>query len=116
MTIINKDYNLKYILWLMNSNLYYYWLYNKWKRKGDMLEMYAKPIWNVPIKEISEEEQKPFIELVDKILEITKQSFYNPKNPPKEQLDLESKIDDMVYELYELTKEENELVEENLRK
>jgi hypothetical protein len=33
-------------------------------------------------------------------LEITKQSFYDPKNPPKEQKDLEDEIDKMVYELY----------------
>lgn len=34
------EYQLKYILSLLNSNLYYIWLYNKGKRKGESLELY----------------------------------------------------------------------------
>ena len=78
--------------------------------------MYAKPIWQVPIKKIWEEKQKLIIELVDRILEITKKSFYDPKNPPKEQLDLEKEIDRIVYELYGLSEEEIEVVEKSLEK
>jgi len=52
--------------------------------------------------------------LVNKILEITKQSFYNPKNPPEEQKILEKKIDELVYELYGLSEEEIGVVEESL--
>jgi hypothetical protein len=52
--------------------------------------------------------------LVDKILEITKQSFYDPKNPPKEQIALERKIDELVYELYGLNEEKVGVVEESL--
>ncbi len=115
--ILQKDdtYDLYYILSLLNSKLYYFWLYNRWKRKWDMLEMYATPISNVPIKEISEEKQKPFIEKADQILEITKQSFYDSKNPPARQLELEKEIDEMVYELYGLSEEEIKIVEESLR-
>lgn len=76
--------------------------------------MYAKPIWEVPIKYVNDNQQNLFIEKVDAILEITKQSFYDPKKPPKEQLDLEAEIDKMVYELYGLSEEEVKVVEESL--
>ena len=55
------------------------------------------------------------INLVEKILDITKQPFYDPKNPPKEQKDLEREIDAMVYELYGLTEEEIEIVKESFK-
>ena len=40
----HKDYNIKYILGLLNSKLYYVWLYHKGKRKGETLELYQKPL------------------------------------------------------------------------
>jgi len=45
------------------------------------------------------------------ILEITKQTDYDPKNPPVEQKNLEKEIDQMVYELYGLSDEEVRVVE-----
>ena len=45
-----KEYNLKYILGLLNSKLYYIWLYNRGKRKGEILELTAKPLSEIPIK------------------------------------------------------------------
>ena len=60
--------SLKYVLALINSRLYYLWLYFKGKRKGEMLELYQKPLSEIPIKRISPDEQKPFIKLVDRIL------------------------------------------------
>lgn len=110
-----NNLNIKFLLSVLNSKLIYFWLFNRWKRKGDMLELYYTPLSEIPIKEISKEEQKTFIELVDKILEITKQDFYDPKKPSKEQLDLESEIDNMVYELYGLSDEEIEVVEDSLK-
>ena len=74
----------------------------------------VKDIKEFPIKEISPDQQKPFIEKVDKILEITKQPFYDPKNPPKEQIELEKEIDKIVYDLYGLSEEEVKVVKESL--
>jgi len=72
----HKDISLKYILALLNSKLYYVWLYFRGKRKGETLELIAKPLSEIPIKKIHESEQKPFIELVDRILSITKDENY----------------------------------------
>ena len=58
-----------------------------------------------PIKVISTEEQKPFIKLVEKVIEAKKQ------NPLAATTDLENQIDQFVYKLYELTEEEIKNVE-----
>jgi len=112
-TLKDINYNLKYILALLNSKLYYLWLYFRGKRKGEMLELYLTPLSEVLIKEISPEQQKPFISLVDQILSITKGDDYldNPDKKAKVKR-LEKEIDQLVYKLYELTPEEIKIVEE----
>jgi len=107
----DKRISLKFILGLLNSKLYHLWLYQRGKKKGETLELFYQPLSEIPIKKIFEEEQKPFVELVDKILKITSTENYDPKNPPPEQKLLEAKIDQMVYKLYGLTPEEIEIVE-----
>lgn len=107
----DKSIFLKYILVLINSKLYYLWLYHRGKRKGETLELIGNPLSEIPIKKISKNEQKPFIDLADKILAITSKPGYNPKNPPDEQKKLEKQIDDLVYDLYALTPEEIKIVE-----
>jgi len=104
--------SLKYILALLNSKLYYIWLYHRGKRKGETLELYQKPLSEVPIKKISESEQNPFIEIVDKILSITKSSDYFENNIKKAKVrEYENQIGQMVYQLYNLTDDEIEIVE-----
>ena len=43
-------YKIKYILALLNSKLYYVWLYNRGKRKGESLELTATPLSEIPIR------------------------------------------------------------------
>jgi hypothetical protein len=59
----------------------------------------------IPVKQIAEEAEKPFKELVLQILELKKQ------NPTANTKELESQIDQLVYELYGLTEEEIRIVE-----
>jgi len=102
---------LKYILALLNSKLYYLWLYYRGKRKGEILELIAKPLSEIPIKKIAKEDQQPFIDLVDKILAITKDEDYL-ENPVKQEMvkEYERQIDQMVYKLYDLTEEEIKII------
>ena len=111
----DKLVSLKYILALLNSKLYYLWLYYRGKRKGEMLELYQQPLSEIPIKKIAAPDQKPFIEIVDKILAITKSSD-SLENPAKKEKvkEYERQIDQMVYKLYGLTKEEIETIENSL--
>lgn len=101
------EYQLKYILSLLNSKLYYIWLYNKGKRKGESLELYQKPLSEIPIKKADVQAQNKFVSIVDKILAITQTEDYlqnqEKQNAVKK---YEKQIDVMVYKLYELTYEE----------
>jgi len=109
--LINPDSN-NYILSLLNSNLIN-WFYSKTSTNNHVMWYELKQL---PIKQISQEEQKPFVDLVDQILEITKNEDYLEREDLQKQVKvLEKKIDELVYELYGLTKEEIELVEESLR-
>ncbi|MEA2019063.1 MAG: TaqI-like C-terminal specificity domain-containing protein, partial [Campylobacterota bacterium] len=127
----DKNFNIKYILALLNSKLYYTWLYYKGKRKGETLELYVTPISQVPIKDISQKEQEPFINLVNIIIESKEKiAKYNKhfdslnavdKIEIKEEIEkLESlvlssvdEIDSLVYELYGLSGDEIQIVEGN---
>jgi len=108
----DADVKLKYVLALLNSSLYYLWLYFKGKRKGEALELYQVPLSEVPIKAVPLNEQKRFISRVDQILNITKDEDYLA-NPTKQAQvrEYERQIDQMVYELYGLTPEEIAVVE-----
>ena len=110
--LTNSKYSLKYILGILNSkvvNFLYSKTYIGW-------QITIPAINALPIPEITPNEQKPFIDLVDQILEITSQENYDFKNSPIQQRELEKKIDEMVYELYGLTKEEIGVIEESFNK
>ena len=92
--------NLKYLLALLNSKLYFFWLYYMGKRKGEMLELVQTPLSEIPIKVISAEKQQPFIDLVDGILEA---------GATADTLIDETSIDNLVYDLYGLDANSNEV-------
>ena len=67
----------------------------------------------LPIKNTTLTEQKPFIDLVDKILAITKGSDYLENSAKQAKVrDYEKQIDQLVYKLYGLTPEEIKIVEQ----
>ncbi|TLD79964.1 hypothetical protein LS68_008990 [Helicobacter sp. MIT 05-5293] len=81
-TSVDSEFSLKYILALLNSKLYYFWLYHKGKRKGENLELYQTPLSEIPIKPIAPKDQEPFIALVDEILALNSchHKGFIPKN------------------------------------
>lgn len=93
--------SLKYLIALLNSKLYFIWLYNKGKRKGDQLELFQKPLSEIPIK--IAKNPVAFEILVDEILQ--NNLSMNDQNLVSE------KIDKLVYDLYNLSKSEIDLVE-----
>ena len=64
----DNDDKLKYILGLLNSKAYLIWLKNKGKVKGDMLEFMPTALNEIPIIDMSEDDEKTIINLVDNIL------------------------------------------------
>ncbi len=108
-TIIKDQYKnifpTKYVLGLLNSRLYYFWLKNKGKLKGDSLELYGAPLEDIPIKPADNELKSKIIQIVDQILDKKK------SDPKSDTSDLEHQIDLFVYDLYGLTDDEIAIVE-----
>lgn len=101
------NYNMKYILSILNSKLIYYWLYWLGKRKGEILELYLEPLQYIPIKKADEQTQNKFVSIVDKILAITQTDDYLQNQEKQEAVkEYEKQIDFMVYKLYDLTYDE----------
>jgi adenine-specific DNA-methyltransferase len=76
---------LKFLLGLLNSKLYYFWLFNRGKRKGKSLELYAKPLSQIPIPMMP---QEAIEELTERIL--------TGENVSRQ-------IDTILYKYFELT-------------
>ncbi|MDP1994636.1 MAG: TaqI-like C-terminal specificity domain-containing protein, partial [Ignavibacteria bacterium] len=98
--------NLKYLLAILNSKLSE-WYFNQIATSSGMgTNRWLKyKVELLPIKDITEKEQKPIVILVDKILSAKK------KNPQADTSALETEIDNLVYQLYGLTEEEINIVE-----
>ena len=97
----HKDYNLRYILAILNSafgNYLYQLLISETGKVFAQVKLTF--LRKIPIKKISLAKQKPFIKLVDQILEKKKDNLEADTG------ELEREIDEMVYELYGLGEEE----------
>ena len=99
--------NIKYLLAMLNSKLLthvFKYFYAGGDLRGETFRYKKAFLVQLPIKQVSKTQQKPFEELVDKI-----QTY---KLADKETTDLEARIDQMVYELYGLTDEEINIIEQ----
>lgn len=104
--LTSKVIPLKFILALFNSELYrYYFIKVGEYTAGGAYVLKKTSVEKFIIPIISEKDQKTFISIVDKILE-TKQQGKNSK-------DFEKKIDELVYQLYDITPGEQKLIEGN---
>ena len=106
--------DLKYVIANLNSR-YYQYLYFKIVNEsvGRVFpQVKITHIKKLPIKVIDLKEQKPFIDVVDKIITATREDNY------KENLSVKAKVDDylkkldvMIYKLYELPDKEIQEIE-----
>ena len=130
--------SMKFLLGVLNSKLIYKWLYYRGKRKGEMLELYQKPLSEIPIPTLDTPEKQQIAQkiesLVNQILEVKKddnrrgmpQASQNNQNEQAgngqaslaptvySTTHLESQIDELVFELYGLTGEEKSTVIDSL--
>ena len=108
----DKSYSEEYLLALFNSKLSTY-IYNQFYITNPEVFPYIKRrhLDQLPVKQIAPFKQKPFISVVDQILTITQNDDYfsNPVKQAKVK-ELEVEIDKLVYELYGLTEEEKNVV------
>lgn len=107
-TVIKKEFEQKfpvrYVLGLLNSKLYYVWLRNRGKVKGRVLELYGRPLEEIPLKIPTNDIKEVVIKAVSNILNCDNRDGYDVKF----NMDL---IDNSLYELYGLTEKEISMVE-----
>lgn len=111
--ITDSDFHPFYILSLLNSKLMTWYYRNTTAEEGKVFAQIKIAVLRLlPIKTLIKPEQRPFIDLVDQILAITKDSDYLDNSAKQVQVkEYERQIDRMVYELYGLTEEEIKIVE-----
>lgn len=135
-TVYFIDSDSKYLFALLNSkivNYYYGFISSQLGSKG--LRAFTIYLKEIPIPEIDEESQKPFIKLVDEILEAKqkikdyktlldeamKNNNFDREIALKKELENlenicitnEKTIDQMVYKLYDLTQDEINIIEKS---
>lgn len=110
--ILNKDFAIKFVLGILNSKLISFSITKSSNsaHKDDFTQITLSELRNLPIPNIPLEAQQPFIKLVDKILKAKE------KDPKADTLALETEIDQLVYQLYNLSPEEIAIVEESYKK
>jgi adenine-specific DNA-methyltransferase len=101
--------NLKYLLCVLNSNLFFYTVKKFYGGGGlgsEGIRMKHTFFEQFKVLELSESEQKIYVSLCDKIL---------LKKEKKESTILEEKeINNLIYELYELTETEINIIENKI--
>jgi hypothetical protein len=98
--------SLKFLTAILNSKIFFYSV-KKFYGGGGLGETGVRMkhtfFENFPLRDLNKTEQKPFVNLVNKILA--------KKEKNENTSDLEAQIDSLVYDLYELTEAEIKLVE-----
>lgn len=105
--------HLKYLLSFLNSKICYFYFSLICNSSGMATIQWKKfAVEKIPVKKLSEEEQRPFESIVDKILNITRDDDYTINSEKQRTVeDLERQIDKLFYNLYDLSPEEIAIVE-----
>lgn len=104
-----KNVDLFYLLGVLNSKLNFVWLYNRGKRKGEVLELFQVPLSEIPIIELPTEEK-------DRVAELAREITYIKRDKPNADTSMmESEIDQILYAAYKLSPTEIDLVEEQAK-
>ncbi len=111
--VVNPEFRKKYILAILNSKISYYFMLKTASTLGESSLRWKKIfVEQLPIPKITETEQQPFIDLVDKIMELKKMDCHEANASRNDEVtELENKIDEMVYKLYGLSEDEIRVVE-----
>jgi hypothetical protein len=110
---LKNNFNQSYITAVLNSKLISYWFKKMFVLTDKLFPYIRKSQLNfIPIKNISQNEQKSFEKLVERIISITSDKNYlSDINRQAEVYKCECLINKMVYKLYNLSPEEIEIVE-----
>lgn len=106
------DYKIEFILWILNSALWSFFHFNSSSKasKWSFPKILVEDIKEFPIKYGDEKKQEDISDLVNEIIKIKKLDLQG------DTLNLERKIDILVYKLYELTLEDSQIIDPTLTK
>jgi len=109
----DKTYSLKYVAAIVNSRLLNYYYRSLALETGRaMAQTDIETLEDLPIRKASSSEQQSVINIVDRVLAITRNADYLSNADKKAKVkELEHQIDQLVYKLYDLTPEEIAIVE-----
>ena len=103
-TITETEINLKFLLAILNSKVITFVIHSTFPVKaGGYFSMSSTFVEKLPIIQLSASNQKPLIDLTTKILEA--------KQKGEDTSTLELEVDQLVYQLYDLTEEEVKIIE-----
>ncbi len=115
----NESTNLYFILGLLNSKLMYYFFSKTFSdRKETLPKIKGIQLAEFPIKQTTKTQQNEIIKLVDQLLQLNKDK-QNTTLPNQFEMKenriayAENKINQIVYELYDLTEDEIKIIEAN---
>ncbi len=92
----DKNISSKYILSFVKSpKLFYLWLYHRGKRKGKLLSWYLTPLSEIPIADYTSG-AKPFVDIVDKILNLVYTDNFQKDTQKQESVALEEELDQLA--------------------
>ncbi|GBU29052.1 hypothetical protein R84B8_02615 [Treponema sp. R8-4-B8] len=115
----SKDYSLKYLLALLNSKLLTFRYKSIGKQTGNgVFEYFANGIGKLPIPKTDKKTQDEISKLVDKMLELKQKEAAEPNKQLKiiisgEIEGIDKAIDKAVYQLYNLTDDEINIIDVN---
>ncbi len=113
--IISDRIDLKYLLALFNSNLVAFWLKHKGKMQGDQFQVDKTQILEIPLKNTND--KQPFIDLINQILNIQNKDLNNEIENYKKKIEsFEIDINKLIYDLYDLTPDEINILESDFEK
>jgi len=107
--VLNEAYHPYFVLAVLNSKITTWYYRSNTDEEGKVFaQIKIELLRKLPIPNTGKNEQRPFVQIVTKIL-ATKE-----RTPAADLSALENEIDQMVYKLYGLTKEEVEVIEGSL--
>ena len=114
--------DMKYLCGLFNSKLVKFWLLKKGKMQGSQFQIDKEPLLEIPIYVPKDKSEiNKIVNQVDKVIEVrtahanskteSDKSFYE-----KQILSLESNIDELIFQYYNITEPEQLVIETELEK
>jgi adenine-specific DNA-methyltransferase len=119
--IKSKRINLKYLTGILNSKMIKFWLLKKGKMQGDIFQVDKEPILDIPINKTKDKElESIMISLVDKVIKFKVQEHEADNDHDKEfyrnySKSIVNEIDNLVYKIYDISTEEQEIIESLLK-